>query len=362
MPPHARPALDHESRTDPDQRDREGAPEPVVPHGVLALQRSAGNAAVSRLLQRQPTVVQETGEVDVSEKDDDLLARTIISQERAILGQWNAALDIFNEVLKSESDAASKPDFQKATIKFFADKVMGKIAEKGGAGTPFELFGKLEEEYKRAQAAGDSARIRDFYVTHKAAVADLDKKLALIADDFEARAKKAYTLAETGDQKALDDYGMMRMQLVEVFQDTEARLRQTSTSQLYTLLSEEWINASDVYAGMGIHTDAKVIIRIWDDLSIRDAYVQGTGGQKIAEQMMKNSPGGVDVWGLKVKREIKVFEKGGNGWPVAIVMVDENGRSENRGSIAEGRSDLYHRRIEQAGGLPPITKDFKGED
>jgi hypothetical protein len=358
MPPYARAELD---RAEP--KEREAAPDAPPPHGLLDLQRSAGNAAVSRMLQRQPAgVVEQTQEVDVSEKDDDLLARTIISQERAILNQWNAALDIFNEVLKSESDAASKPDFQKATIKFFTDKVMGKIAEKGKAGTPFELLGKLEEEYKRAQAAGDSARIRDFYVTHKAAVADLDKKLALIADDFEARATKAHRAAESGNQQALDDYGLMRMQLVELFQDTEARLRETGTSQLYTLLSEQWINASDVYAGMGISVDAKVIIRIWDDLTIRDAYVQGTGGQKIAEQLMKNSPGGVDVYGLKVKREIKVFKKGGNGWPVAIVMLDENGRSENRGSFAEGDFPRYARQIEQAGGLPPITKDLKGED
>ena len=80
---------------------------------VVALQRTAGNAAVTALLQRHPgdspASVAETAEMPVAEKDDDHLATAIFEQERAILQQWATAVDAFNAVLTSARTRRARP-------------------------------------------------------------------------------------------------------------------------------------------------------------------------------------------------------------------------------------------------------------
>jgi hypothetical protein len=95
---------------------------------MLTLQRTAGNRAAWLMLMRQSAgpmspatgaAVTGTSEVDVSMKDDPILARGIVDGELRILRQWRDALLIFDKTMVSESDEAGKPDFQKATLQYF---------------------------------------------------------------------------------------------------------------------------------------------------------------------------------------------------------------------------------------------------
>jgi hypothetical protein len=363
------------------KNDREAA-EPVAPASemrmppvatnLLALQRSAGNHAVTSMLMRDPQgstmtpaggEVTGTPELDISLKDDAVLARGIVDGELAILRQWRDALLMFDKTMVSESDKAGKPDFQKAMSTFFYETVISSMLDitalpglpKGvpqPGKTLYGLLQKLETEHKRAKAAQESARLRDFFNTRLADIAELDRHLALAKDDFEATATLVASKAMESDQAA-SDYGMLRMKLVDLFESVERRLNASDTSTLFNRLSEQWINASTVYAGMGQYVNAVVIIRLEEDYSLRNGHIQGGGGQKLAEQLLKNSPDGVDLWGLAVPR--RVIRYAANGWPKDILQVDKNGKRQDTGAYAEGQPGRVWDWI-QRNGIPKIKK------
>jgi hypothetical protein len=358
------------------RRAASAAPAPRIanfdPLGMLQLQRSVGNHAVTAMVQRNNTVtaapggeqasdLTKTGEVDVSLKEDAVLARAIFDQELAILFQWDKALEMFDKVLVSESDAATKPDFQKVVVLFFHEKVMGAIIKKAGvpgAGDAFALLGKLGDEVKRAEAADASARVRDFFVSHKTAIADLHRKLTLIKDDFETRVKLTADAAMSGDQAKLDEYGTMRLHLVELFQDIERRLKGSGWSEFFNQLSQEWINASTVRGGMGTKFSARVIIKLNADWSVKEGHIQGDGGQKMAEQLLKNSPDGVDLYAMQVPRTILYFGKDGSWW-TASLSLSPSGAVENQGSMIEGNYQAVHEHVKKNGVSP--VKTIRGD-
>lgn len=86
-------------------------------------------------------------------------------EEGEILKQWGAALDVFEKVLESSSDKATRPDFEKEVVEFFKDKIMGELAKRAeihGTSEAIDLLKKLEDEMKRAEAAKGSTDRRDF--------------------------------------------------------------------------------------------------------------------------------------------------------------------------------------------------------
>jgi hypothetical protein len=160
-------------------------------------------------------------------------------------------------------------------------------------------------------------------------------------------------LGKGKDDQANSDYAMMRMWLVEKFQSVEQRLAASDTSTLYTRLSEEWIKASTIPIGMGQRTAARVIIRLEEDFSVRDGHIQGAGGQKLAEQLLKNSPDGIDPYRMAVPRT--TIRYADNGWPKDILRLDEHGRRDDQGSYAEGSPTRVYEWIRR-NGLPKIKK------
>ncbi|MEA2138690.1 MAG: hypothetical protein QOG56_1840 [Solirubrobacteraceae bacterium] len=338
---------------------------------MLRLQRSVGNRAVSAMVQRSDTVtaaggehaagLTDTAEVDVSLKEDAVLARAIFEDELAILDLWDTALEMFDKVLISESDIATKPNFQKVIVAFFSEKIMGAMIKKTGvsaAGDAFALLGKLTDEVKRAEAAQTSARVRDFFVSHKAAIVDLKSKLTLIKDDFETKVKLTADGASSGNQAKVDEYGMMRLHLVELFQDTEGRLRGSGWREFFEQLSQEWINASTVRGGMGTKFSARVIIKLNSDWSVQKGHIQGADGQKIAEQLLKNSPDGVDLYSMEVPRTLLYFGQDGDWW-TASLSLSPTGAVENQGSMIEGNYAAVHEHVKKNG--VPLVKKITGD-
>jgi hypothetical protein len=276
----------------------------------------------------------------------------IIEHEYEIVDQWDKAVEIFQVVMTSDADDETQPNFVKAAKEHFEEKVLGKLADQVPlGGEAFEVLKTLEGEVQRAQAADESARLRDFFVAHKQTVADLQKHLTSIKDDF--RAKVRITAEQAwSDPAKQDEYGMMRMYLVEYFDDVDRRLRASDTEVFFQLLSEEWLQSATVRSEYG--TAAYVLIHVEEDFSIRKAEIRGTGGDKLAEQLLKDSPSGVDVWNLRVPRRVLCYHDGGS-YPYAIVKVDAEDRLTNEGSFAEGNYRPIYDWLMQ-NGLPPTTK------
>jgi hypothetical protein len=346
-------------------------------------QSGAGAATVQRdplpEAAADPVPVPDVEPVAAAEKTDEELANGIMDTQLAILEGWDAALGNFDKVLSSSSDEESKPDFQKAIAGFFEEKVMSGIvslANVPGAGDAFALFGKLVDESKRAAAAGESASLRDFVVRHRTAVGKLKQMVLSLKDDFVARVRKTREAMEAADRAAdaarktkrgrnrgaqvtmrtdaaTDAYGMMRMALVDGLEAADARLKGSSPEALFRTLSESWIRQQTVGIGMGYRTQAVVIVKLDPKHQLKEAHIQGTGGQKIAEQLLKDSPDGVDVFNLHVTRRFVLYAE--NGWPSAILELDPEGRNLNRGSYAEGDSGGLHQFL-LANGLPRAKK------
>jgi hypothetical protein len=104
---------------------------------------------------------------------------------------------------------------------------------------------------------------------------------------------------------------------------------------------------------MGNRFQAVVVIRLNPNYTILDAHIQGAGGQKLAEQLLKDSPGGVDVFRLQAPRRILLMAD--NGWPSAILSLDANNRDTSTGSIAEGDTGSLKKYV-MSKGLPLTTK------
>jgi hypothetical protein len=349
--------------------DLSGGPETMGPAGLLRLQRLAGNNAINALMptaadrpetavQREqgavatldkPAVLAEPSpEVAAAEKDDDVLAEGIFDEEHEILNQWAAALDVFDKVLESSSDKATRPDFKKVVVEFFKDKIIGELAKKSnihGASEAIDLLKKLEDEVKRAEAAKESADLRDFYVQHKRAVADLEKAVIGMKSNFVTWVRKT----------PKSQHALMRNDLVTLFEDVDTRFKATNQESLYRSLSEAWIAGSTTTA-ISTKVPAFIVIRVVGrDLKVVSAEIKGPGGQKIAEQLLKDSPDGVDLISMAVPRNILWFRSPEDMYFSAVVKLDADSNLINEGSYIEGNYMPLYTRI-MGEGLEPAKK------
>jgi hypothetical protein len=88
---------------------------------------------------------------------------------------------------------------------------------------------------------------------------------------------------------------MMRMALLDTLESVQKAQNDATPENLFRVLSEEWVRHATVRGGMGVRFKAVVIIRLNPNYSVKDAHVQGSGGQKLAEELLKEFPDGVDV-------------------------------------------------------------------
>ena len=303
-------------------------------------------------------------------KDEDIAA-AIMDKQAAILVGWETALHVFETTMNSAADAEATPDFQKAIVTYFADKLMGEMIKKTPGGAELAAFaGAIAGEAKRAATAGASAKLRDFIVQYAKTIGSLHQSVLSQRQGFisAVRARREAAEPQPGGKKkgkwttsaptkTDDDYAMMRMELMDTLDQVDARLKGATPEALFRTLSEEWVRHGTVVGGMGVKFQAVVVIRIDPGYQVMDAHIQGAGGQKLAEQMLKDNPDGVDVWGLKTQRVVKMMEK--NGWWSAIVTVDANNADKSTGSIIEGKTGEVYK-VLMSKGLPK-TKKLTGD-
>jgi hypothetical protein len=308
----------------------------------------------------------------VDRKDEDIAAE-IMDKQIAILEGWQTALYNFDTTMTNSADAEASPDFQKVIVGHFADKLMGAIMEHAPGAAELDALGKaISGEYQRAAAAGASAKLRDFLIQHAKAIGKLKQKTLAERQGFisAVRAKREAIEGPGGGGKKVklkgggavvtgkevDDYGMMRMALLDTLAAVDKTLAGATPEAFFKLLSEEWIRGGK-RKSHGVTVQNVVVIRLNPDYSIKDAHIQGSGGQKLAEQLLKDEPDGVDVYGLKAPRRIILLAK--NGYWDAILELDAKGNDKSTGAIIEGNTTALYKYL-KAKGLPK-TKTLTGD-
>src|SRR5262249_18724157 len=148
----------------------------------------------------------------------------IMDKQVAIIVGWQTALQVFNTTMTSSADAEATPQFQKVVLDYFADKLMGEMMKKApGAAEIVGLIKAVDAEYKRATAAGASAKLRDFVNDHARAIGKLYQKTLDQRQPFisAVRAKREAVESKTSGSKEADEYGMMRMELLDLLAGIE---------------------------------------------------------------------------------------------------------------------------------------------
>ncbi len=321
-----------------------------------------------------PATVQPPATTAPGSMNGEDVAAAIMDKQLAILIGWEGALAIFDKTMTSDADADATPDFQKAVVGYFSGKLMSAIVNRSPGASEVEAFvGALSAEYTRAATAGASAKLRDFVNDHTKAITRLQQATLAQRQGFISAVKATREAAEaprpsTGGRKsgkwevaeanpAEMEYAVLLLVLNDMLASVDRILGVSTTESLFRMLSEEWVRHATVRGGMGTRFQAVVVIRLNPNYSILDAHIQGTGGQKLAEQLLKDSPDGVDVFRLQAPRRILLMAE--NGWPSAILSLDANNRDTSTGSIAEGNTGALYKYVMSKG--LPLTKKLSGD-
>ncbi len=338
---------------------------------IVSLQGTIGNQAVMRLLQdktapdlqRAPKAQTGVKPVDVQpvatdEKSSAEVAQDIMNTQLAILEGWSTALDNFDKVMTSESDKAGEAKFKGVLYDFLEDKVVGELFKRSklpGVGDAFALMNKMDAELKRADGAKSSATLRDFFVTYRTTIGRLRQIILSTTADFMAKVRKTEENAGRSQTQA-NEYGMMRLELDNTLAALDYQLKLSTPEGVYRLLTEQWLRDSTVNLDHVGWRASYVFIRVEADYRVRDAHIFGTGGQKLAEQLLKDSPGGIDAYSMKVPRLIHYFKEGARG-ASAVLKLDERGTVDRQNS--DGNYSTVHDHLKRYG-LQPTTK-LEGE-
>lgn len=321
-----------------------------------------------------PAAVQLPATASPNTMNGEDIAAAIMDKQLAILVGWEGALSIFDKTMTSDADADATPDFQKAVVGYFSGKLMSALINHTPGASEVDAFvGALSAEYNRAAAAGASAKLRDFVNDHTKAITKLQQATLAQRQGFISAVKARREAAEApqpskGGKKsgkwvledataAQNDYAVLLLVLTDMLASVDRILGVSTTETLFRMLSEEWVRHATVRGGMGTRFQAVVVIRLNPNYTILDAHIQGTGGQKLAEQLLKDSPDGVDVFRLQAPRRILLMAE--NGWPSAILSLDANNRDTSTGSIAEGNTGALYKYVMSKG--LPATKKLSGD-
>ncbi|HEU5470994.1 MAG TPA: peptidoglycan-binding domain-containing protein [Actinophytocola sp.] len=291
-----------------------------------------------------------TTTADASHSEDTELASSIIDYELEILVQWKAALDSFNEVMESDTEKSAKADFNKALFKIFSEKVLGAFAKDAKATLVIDVLKGLVGEAERARKAQQSVAFRDFYTTHQTEIANVHKELVLKKRGFVTGVRQEVERMLRNDPNA---YGMLRMELMELHQDAEQRLREATQEALFSELSAEWIKLGVAFSRPAA-VQGEIRVRVNEsDLSVLGVDIKAPDGDKLLEQLTRQ-PGGMDVWNMHVPKVIIYMHptKGNDG----TVRLDANNRLANLPAEQDGKYRQRYDRLIAQGGLAPVTR------
>ena len=100
-------------------------------------------------------------------------------------------------------------------------------------------------------------------------------------------------------------------------------------------------------------TPSQIFIRLDASFTILEARIDGPGGQRLAEQLLRDSPDGVDLWQMEVPRQFSQTRPDG---PADYLTVDASRRVVDHLTSPQGRRILDG--LRQRGAL--VTKLLTG--
>jgi peptidoglycan hydrolase-like protein with peptidoglycan-binding domain len=286
-----------------------------------------------------------------SNYEDAELAGAIIDHEIGLLFQWKMALDAFDKVLTSETAASAKPDFAGAMTKLFTEKVFGEIFKRAKADIVVDVVKGLVAETERAKAAQKSVALRDFYTDHQDQIADLHKDLTVRRPGFVAAVRVE---AERLINQDPDSYGMLRMELMDIHQDSLQRLQTATQQSLFAELSAEWTSQSKHRVSWDAEIDGEIRVKVREaDLSVIDVEIKAPDGDKILEKLSRQR-GGVDLWTMKAPKLFTFMNADDRnvGW----VRVDAANRLANLPAERDGEYKRRYERLVANGGVGTYQK------
>lgn len=300
-----------------------------------------------------PSTVGPTA-VPNEQKSLDTLIIDIFNSEQQVLTAWSGALTQFQVVMKAHSDAEGAPDFVGAVMKHVGDQVISKIAEQvPGVSYAKGVLDALTKDYERAREARTSAQLRNFLVGFTGRVTDAMNNLGRGFGDYKHMVETTYAKLGSEEkkqyQKALADH------LSSL--DTNWK----NVNQVFLLICQEWIR-NTMYAeppgwlaGRTPPKPAWIRIYINKDYSVRGIELFCHGGQKIADEMLKNSAGeGLRLHMWPVPKSFFYFERD-NPYFSAYMHLTSDGNWVHQGdeNAGLGRRVLEHIRMN---GLEATTK------
>jgi hypothetical protein len=298
-----------------------------------------------------PSTVSPTA-VPNEQKSVDNLIIDIFNSEQQVLTAWSGALTQFQVVMNAHSDAEGVADFVGAVMKHVGDQVISKIAGKvSSVSYAKRLLDTVTKEYERAREARTSAQLRDFLVSFTVALTNAMNDLGRGFGDYKQMVEAAYERAGADEKK------QYQRALADHLNSLDRNW--TNVNNVFLLICQEWIRNTMYAIRAGTWTPgtspepAWVTISINKDYTVRSVELFCHGGQKIAEQLLKNSSGaGVRSHAWSVPRRLLYFESG--SWPT-VVRLTADGRWEMGGSLAERDGDVVLAHIRQ-NGLEATTK------
>jgi hypothetical protein len=331
---------------------------------------------------QQPAVSADTTPtvplMPANEMPDEEVAAHIVDTQDAILQGWETALQVFDKTMTSDSDKEAKADFQGVVLKHFRDKAVGELLKKVKFATEIKaLADAIDGEIQRAAKAQASATLRDFVNQHAKDIGKLRQKLLKQRQGFISAVRKRREAAgvdvlpggaaKPGNKKPigrvevnpkqLEDWTNTRLVLMDTLEALDTTLADSTPENLVRVLSEAWIRQGTTGKLAGQSIPAVVLIRLNPDLSVKNAHIQAKGGQKLAEQLLKDSPDGVDVFGLKTRR--RILHYGENDWPQATLELDANNRDVTAPADQSPKYTALKKHV-LSKGLPP-TKKITGD-
>jgi hypothetical protein len=288
-------------------------------------------------------VIEPTSPAGADAREEDELANGYVAYELGIIRQWQYALSAFDSVMHSETQKSASPDFAKAVLNVFEERILGALATATHAELVIGSLKAVVEEADRAKAASVSVALRDFYVRHLADLSEVDSRLTIAQEKMPGEVKA--TAARLVGSGEADQYLAFRTALIALHDDAQARHQRATLDSLFDELSVEWINQ----AVSDPKFDVAIMIRIWErDLSVIDFTVEGPDGDKLQEHLAAQR-GGIDLWTLKVPRVVAYYQ-GSDDYP-GWVRLDKNNHLVNLPAEETGNYKQVYERLQSQGHL-----------
>ena len=310
---------------------------------------------------------------DASTMPDEVVAEDICNKQLAILKGWETALTVFATTMTSSADAEASPDLQGVVLKHVREKVVGELIKRTPMAAEVKgLADAIDGELQRASAAQASATLRDFVNRYTRMIGQLvqttmDKKAGFVEAVRKRREAAGVDLPSSGggraggkkpagrvevNPKSLEDWTAMRLALMDTLTALKATLAASSSEKLLRVLTETWIRQGTTGTSAGQPIAAVIIIRLNPDYSVKNAHLQASGGQKLAEELLKESPSGVDVYGLKARKRILHYDE--HDVPQATLELDAANKDVTAPALQTPKYTELKKRV-LGRGLPPTT-------